>query len=359
MEINTPAVSIVIPTFNSWDYLKEMIGCHLKQTFVNWQLIIVDDRSEDGTSEYIREYLEDKRIVYTIRDTSLPKGAQTCRNLGLNMAEGKYVCFFDADDLIPYDCLARRVHYMESHPHLDFAVFPAQVFSGSNGNYVCHKNWWFGDCAFSRRETISRFLQNFYPFAVWTNIYRTDSIRQFKWDTEVALFQDFDYNMSLLFAGKSFAYSSEKKATYFYRSDASPNSTAANYNTEKKFCSTMRLFRKTLARIDASSAPRRFKKDYFLYIFFILMRFEDYGDSGKVNEVLNFIEENYSISSRRRAAFIGKALSGNNLPFNKKKIIGSVLAAAIFADSRFLKPYFSSVRKLINGSRGFAPFSLS
>ena len=357
--MNTPAVSIVIPTFNSWDYLKEMIGCHLKQTFGNWQLIIVDDRSEDGTSDYIREHLEDKRIVYTIRDASLPKGAQTCRNLGLNMAEGKYVCFFDADDLIPYDCLARRVHYMESHPHLDFAVFPAQVFSGSNGNYVCHKNWWFGDRAFSRRETISRFLQNFYPFAVWTNIYRTDSIRQFKWDTEVALFQDFDYNMSLLFAGKSFAYSSEKKATYFYRSDASSTSTAANYNTEKKFCSTMRLFRKTLARINASTEPRLFKKDYFVYVFFILMRFEDYGDSERVSKILNFIYENYGRNAHRRAAFICKATNIKSLSFNKKKIIGSLLASMLFADSRFVKPYQHSLQKLLNGSRGLTHLSLS
>ena len=359
MEILTPTVSIVIPTYNSWNYLKEMIDCHLKQTFCKWQLIIVDDRSEDGTSEYIREYLDDKRIVYAMRDASLPKGAQTCRNLGLNMATGKYVCFFDADDLIPYDCLNRRVTYMEANPHLDFAVFPAQVFSGSKGNYVCHRNWWFGDRAFSRTETISHFLQNFYPFAVWTNIYRTESIRQFEWDKEVALFQDFDYNMSLLFAGKNFAYSRDKKATYFYRSDASSTSTAANYNTEKKFRSTMRLFRKTLDRINASTQPRLFKKDYFVYVFFILMRFEDYGDFEKVSKILNFIEENYGRNARSRAAFIGKALSRNSLPFNKKKIIGSILAAAIFADSRFLKPYFSSVRKLLNGSRGFAPLSLS
>ena len=99
------------------------------QTFIDWQAFIVDDGSEDQSEETIKSFEKaDPRIHYVKRGTE-PKGAQTCRNIGLRLAaDSKYILFFDADDVFAPFCSQQRVHYMENHPDLDFAVFPARSF---------------------------------------------------------------------------------------------------------------------------------------------------------------------------------------------------------------------------------------
>jgi len=92
--MDRPFFSIVLPTYNRAHFLKKAIDSVLHQTFVNWELIIVDDGSIDGTSVLISTYT-DLRIRYHYQENQERSAA---RNNGIAIAKGTYICFLDSDD---------------------------------------------------------------------------------------------------------------------------------------------------------------------------------------------------------------------------------------------------------------------
>ena len=84
---NTAKVSVVIPVYNAGELLGEMIESVLSQSYQLFELIIVDDGSSDNSSEVVKRY-KDPRIFYYDRDR-VPKGAQTCRNIGFEKSKGE------------------------------------------------------------------------------------------------------------------------------------------------------------------------------------------------------------------------------------------------------------------------------
>ena len=94
-------------------------------TYDNWELLAIDDGSEESTISLLQRYAQEDSRIRLICRSRLPKGAPTCRNIGIDEAQGKYLVFFDSDDYITPDCLGQRVQSIEAHPELDFMVFPS------------------------------------------------------------------------------------------------------------------------------------------------------------------------------------------------------------------------------------------
>lgn len=92
----SPFFSIVIPTYNRAHLIEKAVNSVLKQTFKDWELIIVDDGSTDNTMQVISDFLaSDKRIKYFYQEN---QERSIARNNGIEKATGKYVCFLDSDD---------------------------------------------------------------------------------------------------------------------------------------------------------------------------------------------------------------------------------------------------------------------
>ena len=92
-------VSIVIPMYNSAPFVGETITSALNQTFGDFELIIVDDGSSDGSVDVCRQFaVNDSRISLVRHDVNL--GCSAARNTGLKHASGKYIYFLDSDDLM-------------------------------------------------------------------------------------------------------------------------------------------------------------------------------------------------------------------------------------------------------------------
>lgn len=93
----TPAVTVVVAAHNAAETISEAIDSIISQTFHDWEMIVVDDASTDGTSRILATYADDSRIQVIRSDHNLGSGAS--RNLALNVAKGKYVLVQDADDV--------------------------------------------------------------------------------------------------------------------------------------------------------------------------------------------------------------------------------------------------------------------
>ena len=131
-----PVVTVITPTKNRRALLADAVASVAAQTFSNWEHIIVDDGSDDGTRQIIERQIScDARISFISRECN-KGGANVCRNIGLRASKGKYIIFLDSDDSLRPECLASRVALMERNLDLDFAVFPAGVFTHLVGDQV-------------------------------------------------------------------------------------------------------------------------------------------------------------------------------------------------------------------------------
>lgn len=114
----SPHVSIVMPTYNRADFIVETIESVQKQTYTNWELIIVDDGSGDQTIEIVRS-ISDERIHFH-HEQHL--GMEHARNFGLQKAKGEFIAFIDSDDLWAINKLERQLAVFEEYPEIDFCM---------------------------------------------------------------------------------------------------------------------------------------------------------------------------------------------------------------------------------------------
>ena len=101
-------VSVVIPCFNAEKYIGETIRSVLQQTYQEYEVIVVDDGSTDGSREVINSFSASVRAVFGPN-----QGASAARNRGTELARGKFIQYLDADDLLTSNALARRVESLE------------------------------------------------------------------------------------------------------------------------------------------------------------------------------------------------------------------------------------------------------
>ncbi|HXX62186.1 MAG TPA: glycosyltransferase family A protein [Bacteroidota bacterium] len=110
-------MSIVLCSYNRRDLIARAIRSVLSQTYANWQLIVVDDGSDDGTgTEVISSWSAERRILYTWHDN---RGLALSRNVGIQLSRGRYVTFIDSDDEFAPTHVEKRVAYLGSHPDID------------------------------------------------------------------------------------------------------------------------------------------------------------------------------------------------------------------------------------------------
>ncbi len=103
-------VSIIMPSYNTAEYISESIRSVQAQTHQNWELIIVDDCSTDNTDEIISEFLADMRIRYLKNQKN--SGAAVSRNYALREAKGKWIAFLDSDDTWEPEKLEKQIKFM-------------------------------------------------------------------------------------------------------------------------------------------------------------------------------------------------------------------------------------------------------
>lgn len=115
-------VSIITPSYNTAKFISETIRCVQKQTYKDWEMIIVDDCSTDETDFVIEEFLDDSRIRYFKNEKN--SGAAVSRNRALKEAKGKWIAFLDSDDLWVPEKLEKQIRFMnENNYHFSYTNY--------------------------------------------------------------------------------------------------------------------------------------------------------------------------------------------------------------------------------------------
>ncbi len=120
-------ISIVTPVYNAINFIQDTIDMVLAQTYTDWELILVEDGSKDGTREYLDKLSKstdlDSRIRIILRD-EVTGGAAGARNTGVDAAKGRYIAFLDADDVWKKDKLEKQLAFMtEKNAGFSFTAY--------------------------------------------------------------------------------------------------------------------------------------------------------------------------------------------------------------------------------------------
>ena len=109
--MNHPLISVIIPTYNRQGFLLQAVESVFKQTFSDYELIVIDDGSTDGTGEGLKPY--ENRLQYIYREN---RGVSAARNTGLQAARGDWIAFLDSDDYWLPAKLETQVRFFAENP---------------------------------------------------------------------------------------------------------------------------------------------------------------------------------------------------------------------------------------------------
>ena len=125
-------VSVIMPCYNDGKYIMEAIDSIVKQTYQNWELIIVDDGSDDEETKRIINEIQNPKIKVFHTEHLRPAGA---RNYGIQKAEGTYILPVDSDDRIHEEYMEKAVKMIESNPRIGVVYCKAELFGEKSGSW--------------------------------------------------------------------------------------------------------------------------------------------------------------------------------------------------------------------------------
>ena len=200
--MSNPKVSVVTPTRNRAALLEETLDSVAAQSFGEWEHIVDDDGSDDGTAELMAaRAAADPRVRYMVREGDRA-GANVCRNLGIRAAAAPFVVLLDSDDLLAPDCLARRVEIIECNHDFDFITFQSGVFIERPGDYENGRvldGQLIGD-------DLARFLCFEAPWVITAPIWRRETLMRLGlFDETLLSWQDIELHVRAICAGCRYA----------------------------------------------------------------------------------------------------------------------------------------------------------
>ena len=122
MKMEKFMLSVIIPVYNVEKYLRKCVDSVLAQDIADMEVILIDDGSPDNCGAICDEYAEkDARVKVIHKENG---GAATARNVGLDIARGKYITFVDSDDYLLPNTFIPNLDYIKKHPEVDYLQFP-------------------------------------------------------------------------------------------------------------------------------------------------------------------------------------------------------------------------------------------
>lgn len=188
-------VSVIIPTYNRKDLLKEAVQSILNQSYINYEVLIIDDYSIDNTEKIVRQFISEYGCKIKYFKNERKKGVSGARNTGLHHAKGKYIAFLDSDDIWESNKLQIQVGILDTNKEIK-ALFAAVSFFGQVENgygksayttKLLSKTFWnsYGKETWVAKNNIGYFiLKNGSPFRTPTFIFRHECL------TKVGLFNE-------------------------------------------------------------------------------------------------------------------------------------------------------------------------
>lgn len=301
--MDRPLISIIIPTYNRALLIGETLDSILNQSFISWECILVDDCSSDNTKSIIKKYIDlDNRFQYYERPKDRIKGPNSCRNFGFKKSKGKFINWFDSDDLLFEYSLELWIKNFNSG--IDAVIGKCEVFDSVNGTKLSENR------ILSFGNLIKDYFLGNITYYVSGPLWRRTFLeaQEELFDEEIRYLDDWDFNLRMIYQNPSIKFLDIP--IFRYRSHSYSLSKQIEYNNFEEFkseCIARNKHLKLLPKKDSQNKQ---------IINFILKRHEV------------FLNEAIKKKDRSRKFFFLKLLS---VQFRFKKIIGIFKTIFLFS----------------------------
>lgn len=212
MNENKPLVSVIVPVYNGEKYLCEAIESVLNQTYINFELLLINDSSTDNSKEICEKYAQkDNRIKFFDNNTQ-NHGPGPARNIGLENATGEFIYFMDADDWIDKSLLQCAVHRMQE-TNADIVQFGfVYEQSGKETKVYCPK-----ENNLITREEIKNDFSGFckkHKMSLWLQFFKRETVKSIRFEN-IIISEDVCYTLDAFAKAEKTAYI--PKTLYHYR----------------------------------------------------------------------------------------------------------------------------------------------
>lgn len=226
----TDKISIIIPIYNSKDYIPDCLKGVLAQTYQNIEIILVDDGSTDGSEELCDNFAEKDSRIRVIHQEN--QGAAKARKTGVTAATGKYLCFVDSDDTIDRDYVAAMAEYIGGYD-----LVTAGCYKECLGQWVKREDG-LHEGGYKSEKEMEYLLSNMMKFNslrdidgilpyMYAKLYHTDIAKDTMKETSdtIAYTDDSDFLYHYILKCKLVYVTHEKKYYYYERSESICNGT--------------------------------------------------------------------------------------------------------------------------------------
>lgn len=192
-----PTVSIIVPVYNAEAGLRRCVESVLSQAYTDFELLLIDDGSQDASGEICDEYAgKDPRVTVIHKENT---GVSDSRNIGIARAAGRYIQFLDSDDWITPDATSLMVREAEESG-CDMVI---SDFYRVVGERVSHKGDIDRDGLLTLEEFAGFMMENpadFYYGVLWNKLFKREMIRRYdlKMDQSISWCEDFMFNLEYL-----------------------------------------------------------------------------------------------------------------------------------------------------------------
>lgn len=248
-------VSIITPNYNRAHIITETAESIFNQTYSNWEWLIIDDGSNDGSLELLDTYSQkDARVKLYVRDRK-PKGACTCRNIGVEKSTGDYILFLDSDDLLSRNCLNNRLLLMNRKEYINYdcLIFPSLLFKKKPYDL---RVLWNKD---KRSDDINRMLSGDAICQTSGPLWRKKSIENLGlWNENLKIWQDIELHIrAFLYPVKYKKFLNLEPDVFLRKSDDSLS--RGDYYSLPKMNSRLKVFRYALSEIEKKGLLNKHK----------------------------------------------------------------------------------------------------
>lgn len=207
-------VSVIMPVYNTEKFLSKSLEGILNQSFLNYEVICIDDGSTDASLNILENYQKkyaNLRIIY-----STNKGAGEARNIGLSHAKGEYVIFLDSDDIFDY-CLINESYRKAKQCNADIVIFRAKSYLREK-NLTQRAEWALNTKYLPKKDVfetseIASHAFQIYSSCPWNKLIKTDLAKKFKFQN-IRNANDVYFMYSCLLESKVIAYLDKYLITY-------------------------------------------------------------------------------------------------------------------------------------------------
>ena len=206
-------ITVIMPVYNAEKYLSEAIESILNQTYIDFELLLINDRSTDNSKEICKDYSEKDSRITLLENNSKSHGPGPTRNIGLDYATGEYLYFMDADDWVDEELLQYAVNRMQetNADIVQFGVIYERYDENSSEQY-----FWSGKDLLTKDEIKRDF---FYYWkenrnSLWMHLFRRETVKTIRFEN-IIIGEDICYIMDALCNAEKIAYIA--KTLYHYR----------------------------------------------------------------------------------------------------------------------------------------------